>query len=77
MPGARYVGFFVEFCESLHVSWLADRCVCVRVQSSTKPGQLTYEQVAALKDVKDMTEAERRGRDVCGSYPWVDCWQDD
>lgn len=27
---------------------------------------MSYEQVAALKDVKDMTVVERHARDVCG-----------
>lgn len=35
------------------------------VKDGEKPGELSYEQVMALKDVKDMTAEERRGYDVC------------
>ena len=34
-----------------------------------KPDELNYEQVAALKDIKDMTVEERLARDVSGLIP--------
>lgn len=42
----------------------ADECMCV--QDGEKAGVLSYEQVAALKDVKEMSVVERHARDVCG-----------
>ncbi len=39
------------------------------VKGSSKPHELSYEQVAALKDVKDMTVDERKARDVGGLVP--------
>ena len=34
------------------------------VKGTGKPGELSYEQVLAMKDIKDMSEAERHTRDV-------------
>ena len=42
-------------------------CACVCVQGGERSGQLSYEQVAALRDVKDLTVAERHARDVGAS----------
>ena len=37
----------------------------MHIKDGEKPGELSYKQVAALKDVKDMSDVERRERDVC------------
>ena len=34
-----------------------------------KPGEMSYEQVEAFKDIKDMSDVERRERDVCAFSP--------
>ncbi len=39
------------------------------VKGGSKPDELSYEQVAALKDVKDMTVEERKARDVSDLVP--------
>ncbi len=39
------------------------------VKGSSKPDELSYEQVAALKDIKDLTADERKARDVGGLVP--------
>ena len=39
------------------------------VKGGSKPDKLSYEEVAALKDVKDMNVDERRAHDVGGLIP--------
>ena len=47
------------------------------VKSSEKPGELSYEEVMAIKDIKDMKgannmrEARRHARDVGNASLWV------
>ena len=43
------------------------------VKGTKKPGELSYEQVLANKDIKDMSEAERYTRDVGSSVLSVCC----
>ncbi len=39
------------------------------MKGSSKPDALSYEQLTALKDVKDMTVEERKARDVGSLVP--------
>ena len=39
------------------------------VKGGLKPDELSYEQVAALKDIKDLTVDERRARDEFSASP--------
>ncbi|KAL9135088.1 MAG: hypothetical protein Q9175_003717 [Cornicularia normoerica] len=44
-----------------------DPIMDARKEDGGRPGELSHKQVAALKDVKDMTIDERHARDVCGT----------